>query len=63
MKLTIGDIYVKDVCLGDKNSFEDGILTINKEDAIAYLKEEDDHIRSMFPPKSCQPACLTQISI
>ena len=42
MKLTIGNLYVKDVCLGSENSFVDGILTINKEDAIAYLKEEDE---------------------
>ncbi|MBQ6410691.1 MAG: glycine/sarcosine/betaine reductase component B subunit [Atopobiaceae bacterium] len=47
MKLTIGNLYVKDVCLGSENSFVDGILTINKEDAIAYLKEEDDHITDL----------------
>ena len=47
MKLTIGNLYVRDVCLGDKNSFEDGILTINKDDAIAYLMEEDDHITEL----------------
>ncbi|WP_350454481.1 glycine/sarcosine/betaine reductase component B subunit [Slackia heliotrinireducens] len=47
MKLTIGNVYVKDVCLGTENSFVDGILTINKDDAIAYLKEEDDHITDL----------------
>ena len=47
MKLTIGNLHVRDVVLGTENSFVDGILTINKEDAIAYLKEEDDHITDL----------------
>ena len=47
MKLTIGNVHVKDVVLGTEDKFEDGILTINKEDAIAYLKEEDDHITDL----------------
>ena len=47
MKLTIGNINVRDVVIGDKDSFEDGILTINKEAAIAYLMEEDDHITEL----------------
>ena len=47
MKLTIGNLHVQDVCLGSENSFKDGILTIDKEAAIAYLKEEDDHITDL----------------
>ena len=47
MKLEIGNIPVKDVVLGSENSFADGILTIDKEAAIAYLKGEDDHITDL----------------
>lgn len=44
MKLEIGNIQVKDVVLGTENSFKNGILTINKQEAIDYLKEKDDHL-------------------
>lgn len=44
MKLEIGNIQVKDVILGTENSFADGVLTINKQEAIDYLKEKDDHL-------------------
>ena len=47
MKLSIGNLYVKDVVLGEKESFKDGILTINKQAAIDYLMGEDDHITSL----------------
>lgn len=47
MKLTIGNVYVQDVRLGSENSFEDGVLTINKEEAINYLMGEDDHITEL----------------
>ena len=47
MKLKIGNIPVKDVVLGSQDSFADGILTINKQAAIDYLMELDDHITSL----------------
>lgn len=47
MKLTIGNLHVKDVRLGEENSFNEGILTINKKAAIDYLMECDDHITSL----------------
>lgn len=47
MKLSIGNLYVKDVVLGEENSFEDGVLTINKKAAIDYLMGEDEHITSL----------------
>ena len=47
MKLTIGNLHVQDVCLGSENSFKDGILTIDKAAAIAYLRGEDDHITDL----------------
>lgn len=47
MKLTIGNLHVKDVILGEENSYVDGILTINKKAAIDYLMECDEHITSL----------------
>lgn len=44
MKLEIGNIHVKDVQFGDADSFENGVLTIDKDAAIAYLKECDEHL-------------------
>ena len=41
MKLTIGNFYVKDIVFGDELSFKDGVLTINKEEALALVKEDD----------------------
>ena len=47
MKLSIGNLHVKDVVLGSADSFVDGVLTINKKAAIDYLMGEDDHITSL----------------
>ena len=47
MKLSIGNLYVKDVVFGEADSFKDGILTINKQAAIDYLMGEDEHITSL----------------
>ena len=47
MKLKIGNIQVKDVVLGSQDSFADGVLTINKQAAIDYLMDLDDHITSL----------------
>ncbi|QOY60232.1 glycine/sarcosine/betaine reductase component B subunit [Thermophilibacter immobilis] len=47
MKLSIGNIYVKDVVLGEANGFAGGVLTIDKQAAIDYLMGEDDHITSL----------------
>lgn len=43
MKLEIGNFYVKDIVFGAKTAYENGILTINKEAALAVVKE-DEHI-------------------
>lgn len=43
MKLEIGNFHVKDIVFGDKTAYENGILTINKEEALAVVKE-DEHI-------------------
>ena len=41
MRLEIGNFYVKDIIFGDWLSLNDGILTINKEEALAYIWEDD----------------------
>lgn len=43
MKLELGNFYVKDIQFGSKTHLENGILTINKEQAIAVVRE-DSHI-------------------
>ena len=43
MKLEIGNFQVKDVVFGKKTMFHDGVLTINKEEAMDFIKE-DEHI-------------------
>ncbi len=43
MKLELGNFYVKDIVFGDETSFNNGILTINKEEALSVVKE-DEHI-------------------
>ena len=47
MKLEIGNFQVKDVVFGDKSIFRNGILSINKEEAMAFIKE-DEHKNSTF---------------
>lgn len=47
MKLEIGNFHVKEVCFGSETSYKDGLLTIDKEAAIAYLKEADSHITDL----------------
>ncbi len=41
MRLEIGNFFVKDIVFGDKLSFKDGLLTINKDEALAFIKEDD----------------------
>ncbi len=46
MKLEIGNFYVKDVKFGGNTEFSDGVLTINKEEALAFIKS-DEHITNV----------------
>lgn len=39
-KLEIGNFHVKDIRFGDTTSFKDGVLTVDKDEAIAYLNPE-----------------------
>lgn len=41
MRLEIGNFYVKDIVFGEVLSLKDGILTINKEDALNFIREDD----------------------
>jgi glycine reductase len=43
MKLELGNFHVKDIVFGNETSFANGILTINKEEALDFVKE-DEHI-------------------
>lgn len=43
MKLEIGNFHVKDIAFGDKTYYKDGILTINKKEALDFVLE-DEHI-------------------
>ncbi len=41
MKLEIGNFYVKDIVFGDELSFKNGVLTVDKEAALNYIREDD----------------------
>lgn len=41
MKLEIGNFYVKDICFGQETAFKDGILYINKEEALEVVREDE----------------------
>lgn len=41
MKLEIGNFYVRDIVFGDQLSFQDGVLTINKEEALNFIRQDD----------------------
>ena len=41
MRLEIGNFYVKDIKFGDKLSFDDGVLTINKGKALDFIREDE----------------------
>ena len=43
MKLELGNFYVKDIVFGDKTKYENGILTVDKEDCLAFVKR-DPHL-------------------
>jgi len=43
MKLELGNFHVKEIHFGDKTAYKDGILFVNKEEALALVRE-DEHI-------------------
>ena len=42
MKLKIGNFYVKDIIFGETTKFEQGILQINKEEALRVVYEDEN---------------------
>ena len=40
MKLEIGNFHVKDIIFGSETGYKDGILTVNKEEALAVLNPD-----------------------
>ncbi|MTI46413.1 glycine/sarcosine/betaine reductase component B subunit [Sporosalibacterium faouarense] len=42
MRLELGNFHVKDIVFGEFTSFKDGVLTINKEEALSIVKEDED---------------------
>jgi glycine reductase len=43
MKLELGNFYVKDIVFGNETKYDNGVLTINKEEALNVVRE-DEHI-------------------
>ena len=41
MKLEIGNFHVRDIVFGDQLSFRDGILTIQKEEALSFIRQDE----------------------
>ncbi|WP_291582317.1 glycine/sarcosine/betaine reductase component B subunit [Clostridium sp. UBA6640] len=41
MKLEIGNFHVRDIVFGDKTEFKDGLLIINKEEALNFVKQDE----------------------
>ncbi|MCP1103091.1 hypothetical protein M2454_002429 [Aequitasia blattaphilus] len=41
MRLEIGNFYVREIVFGDTLKFEQGILTINKEAALDFIREDE----------------------
>lgn len=41
MKLEIGNIHIRDICFGNKTWYGNGILTVNKEEAIGVLNRDN----------------------
>ena len=40
MKLELGNFYVKDIVFGDKTKYENGVLTVDKEECLAFVKRD-----------------------
>ena len=43
MRLEIGKFHVKDIVFGSETAYKDGVLTINKEEALGFIRT-DKHI-------------------
>lgn len=45
MKLEIGNFYVKDIVFGNELSLKDGVLTVNKEEALDFIRQDERNYR------------------
>ena len=76
MRLEIGNFYVKDIVFGSSTAFNDGVLTINKEEALNLIKEDEaitdadlviakpgDEIRIVPVKEAIEPRCKIDGSI
>lgn len=65
MKLDIGNFNVKEIVFGEKTSFEDGVLTVNKEEAIEALNAEGNlcniELYVAYPGDSCRILAVKEI--
>lgn len=41
MELKLGNFFVKDVVFGSKTAYDKGVLTINKEEALSLIREDE----------------------
>lgn len=41
MKLELGNFHVKDIAFGKELKYQNGILTINKEEALKFIREDE----------------------
>jgi betaine reductase complex component B subunit alpha len=62
MRLEVGNFNVKDVVFGEKTIYANGLLTINKEEALQVVLE-DEHITSadLVIAKQGQPVRITPV--
>ena len=49
MRLEIGAFHVKDIKFGDRTGYDKGILTVNKEELLKVVRE-DEHITAADQP-------------
>ncbi len=62
MKLEIGNFYVQDIVFGEKTFFQNGVLTINKEEALKVVLEDDNIISAdLVIAKKGDPIRITPV--
>lgn len=62
MKLEMGYFHVQDIVFGDKTFFENGLLTINKKEALDIVFEDDNITTAdLFIAKKGDPIRITPV--
>lgn len=70
MRLELGNFYVKEICFGEKTFYQNGVLSINKQEALQVVLEDEhvieadlviarpgDEIRIVPVKESIEPRC------